>query len=137
MTTVAGCTEDGTTLGRTDAPMASTPPGSDEAPTDAAPTDTGQDAADPAGDGAAAFVATVRDRLPEIAADRRDEEISGIAVQACAELAAGRPADRIVSATRSLGTLDAEATDQATARELIKLAIDKVCLDQAKRVDQF
>ena len=85
----------------------------------------------------AAFVAAVRDRLPEIAADRRDEEIGDVARQACAGLAAGTDADRIVAGTRSLGTLDAEATDQATARELVKLAIDTVCPGQAGRVDEF
>jgi len=29
------------------------------------------------------------------------------------------------------------ATDDATARELVKLAIDTTCLDQASRVDEF
>lgn len=84
-----------------------------------------------------AFVATVRDKLPEIALDRRDEEISTVAGQACADLAAGDDADHVVARTRSLGTTDAEATDQATARELIRLAIDTVCPDQDRRVDEF
>jgi hypothetical protein len=43
----------------------------------------------------------------------------------------------VIAETRTLGTADAEATDEATARELVKLAIDTVCLDQAKRVDEF
>jgi hypothetical protein len=85
----------------------------------------------------AGFVAVVREKLPEIAADRRDEEIQAIADDACAGLAAGKKADDIVATTRSLGTLDAEATDQATARELIKLAIDTTCLGQRDRVDEF
>jgi hypothetical protein len=42
-----------------------------------------------------------------------------------------------VAETRSLGTPDAEATDQATARELVKLAIDTTCPDQDRRVDEF
>ena len=84
-----------------------------------------------------AFVAAVRRALPEVAADRRDEEIAAIAEQACSALAGGGDADTVVAHTRTLGTLDAEATDQATARELIKLAIDTVCPGQDRRVDEF
>src|SRR4051794_18064417 len=84
----------------------------------------------PAGGGLAAFVRVVQARTPEIALDRRDEEIEAIAQQACASLAAGKKAGALVAETRTLGTADAEATDQATARELIKLAIDTVCPDQ-------
>ena len=91
----------------------------------------------PTGGGLAAFVRVVQSRTPEIALDRRDEEIEAIAQQACASLAAGTDADALVAETRSLGTADAEATDQATARELIKLAIDTVCPDQRDRVDEF
>jgi hypothetical protein len=94
-----------------------------------APEDTGS--------GLAGFVAVVRSRVPEVALDRRDEEIAAVAQQACASLAAGTSADALVAETRSLGTADAEATDQATARELIKLAIDTVCPDQRDRVDEF
>jgi hypothetical protein len=94
-----------------------------------APENTGGDLA--------GFVAVVRSRVPEVALDRRDEEIAAVAQQACASLAAGTSADALVGETRSLGTADAEATDQATARELIKLAIDTVCLDQRDRVDEF
>jgi hypothetical protein len=89
------------------------------------------------GGGLAGFVAVVRSRVPEVTLDRRDEEIEAVAQQACASLAAGKSADAIVDETRSLGTADAEATDQATARELVKLAIDTVCLDQRDRVDEF
>jgi Protein of unknown function (DUF732) len=85
----------------------------------------------------AGFVEVVRGKVPEVAVDRRDQEIQAIADSACADLAAGKEADDIVADTRSLGTLDAEATDQATARELIKLAIDTTCPEQAKRVDEF
>jgi hypothetical protein len=92
----------------------------------------------PAGAGGSArFVAVVRDKLPDVAADRRDEEIGLIAEEACAGLSGGKSADEVVAQARTLGTLDAEATDHATARELIKLAIDAVCPDQAKRVDDF
>jgi hypothetical protein len=89
------------------------------------------------GTGLDRFVAVVRAKVPEVAVDRRDEEIEAVAQQACASLAAGRAAGAVVAETRSLGTADVEATDQATARELIKLAIDTVCPAQAKRVDEF
>jgi hypothetical protein len=83
------------------------------------------------------FVDVVQSRLPEVAADRRAEEIEAIATRACASLADGTDAETIVAETRSLGTLDAEAADHATARELVKLAIDTICPDQAARVDEF
>lgn len=84
-----------------------------------------------------AFVAAVRQALPEVAADRRDEEVAAVADQACSALAGGEDADAVVTRTRTLGTLDAEATDQATARELIKLAIDTVCPGQDPRAGEF
>ncbi|HET6529205.1 MAG TPA: hypothetical protein VFH03_01110 [Actinoplanes sp.] len=83
------------------------------------------------------FVDVVRSRLPEVAVDRRDEEIQSIADRACTALSGGADADTIVTEARALGTLDAEATDQATARELIKVAIDTTCPDQDRRVDEF
>jgi hypothetical protein len=89
------------------------------------------------GAGADRFVSVVRAQLPEVAADRRDEEIAAVAEQACTSLAAGDEADAVVAGTRSLGTLDAEAVDEATARELVKLAIDTVCPGQNRRVDEF
>jgi Protein of unknown function (DUF732) len=98
---------------------------------------TGHTSAGSGDAGLDAFVAVVRSRVPEVAADRRDEEIEAVARQACASLAAGKDADALVAETRALGTLDAEATDQATARELIKLAIDTVCPAQKDRVDEF
>ncbi|GIE82083.1 hypothetical protein Aph02nite_80330 [Actinoplanes philippinensis] len=79
----------------------------------------------------------VRAQLADIAAGRQDAEIQAIADTACAALAAGNSTDEIVDTTRTLGTLDAEATDHATARELIKLAIDTTCLNQRARVDEF
>ncbi|WP_433789820.1 hypothetical protein [Actinoplanes sp. CA-252034] len=86
---------------------------------------------------AGAFVRVVRAQLADIAAGRADAEIQAIADNACAGLADGRSTDEIVDTTRTLGTLDAEATDHATARELIKLAIDTTCFDQRARVDEF
>ena len=87
--------------------------------------------------GTAEFVRVVRARVPEVAAGRTTAEIAAIATAACKALRAGRSADAVQAQARSLGTLDAEATDDATARELVKLAIDTTCLDQARRVDQF
>jgi hypothetical protein len=82
-------------------------------------------------------VRVVRARVPDVAAGRSTAEIAGIATTACRSLRGGRPAEQIAAEARSLGTLDAEATDDATARELVKLAIDTTCLDQARRVDEF
>jgi hypothetical protein len=72
-----------------------------------------------------------------VAQGRGDAQIGAIGATACAALKARRPAGDVVALTRSLGTLDAEAIDEATARELVKLAIDTVCPDQAARVDEF
>jgi len=87
--------------------------------------------------GIAGFVAIVQARMPEIAVDRRDEEIAAIAERACAALADAAEADAIVADTRTLGTGDARATNRHTARKLIKLAIDTVCPDQDRRIDEF
>jgi hypothetical protein len=132
--TLAGCGDDqppAAAVPSSATPSSATPP--------SAPPPSGAPGADPAEDGAgsAAFVAAVRAALPQTTADRRDEEIALIAEQACAGLSAGLTADQVVAETRTLGTEDAEATDEATARELIKLAIDKACLDQAARADDF
>ncbi len=89
------------------------------------------------GGGTVEFVRVVRSRVPEVAAGRTTAEIAAIATTACRSLRAGRAADAVQAEARSLGTLDAEATDDATARELVKLAIDTTCLDQASRVDEF
>jgi hypothetical protein len=83
------------------------------------------------------FPRVVRDRMPEIAEGRNDTELQAIADTACDGLAAKTSADAIVGVTRTLGTLDAEATDHATARELVKLAIDTTCFEQRGRVDEF
>ena len=112
--------------------------GDDPEPATTAPAEQSAQSATTAPAAASAgFAEVVRDRVPEIAVDRRDEEIQAIADQACADLAGGEDADAVVAGTRTLGTSDAEATDQATARELIKLAIDTTCPDQDRRVDEF
>ena len=128
--TLTGCADDGTE------PVTSTPPPAAEA-TAAAVTPAVPDTAASATGRVSGFVAVVRDKVPEVAAGRSDAEIQAVADAACADLAAGKDGDAIVDSTRALGTVDAEATDHVTARELIKLAIDTTCLDQARRVDEF
>jgi hypothetical protein len=144
--TTAGC---GTDSEPVTAPPGVTPPASaavaSAAPSaDPEPDASGEveavdpdDAPDDDVAGTAGFVAVVRSTLPAVATDRRDEEITLIAEAACGGLAGGLTADQLVAETRSLGTEDASATDQATARELIKLAIDKVCPEEKKRVTEF
>lgn len=77
------------------------------------------------------FVAAVQNRLPEVAVDHRDEEIAAIAGQACTSLAAGAGARTIVAGTERFGT------DEATAHKLIRMAIDNVCPDQDRRIEEF
>jgi hypothetical protein len=91
----------------------------------------------PGAEGMQRFVSTVKSQVPEAAKGRSDAEIAGVGLQACTLLKSGRPASEITARTRSLGTLDAEAVDEATARELVKLAIDTMCIDQKSRVDEF
>lgn len=74
-----------------------------------------------------AFVAAVRDRLPIVAADRRDEEIEDIGRQICAARAARKPTGTVVAYARTLGTPDPDATDQASASELVRLADGTLC----------
>ncbi|MEV4704220.1 hypothetical protein [Actinoplanes sp. NPDC049316] len=121
---VGGCDDATTPQATAPAPAATTPASEPAATTRAA---SGPDA----------FVAGVRGNLPEVAKDRPDDEIAAVAARACTGLGKGDDADAIVTQTRTLGTADAEAIDQATARELIKLAIDTVCPDQDRRVDEF
>jgi len=59
------------------------------------------------------FVSVVRAQLPDIAHGRTDDEILAVARQACQDLSAGTPGDDVVAHAQTLGTLDAEATDQA------------------------
>jgi hypothetical protein len=122
------------------ATAATTPETTAPATTAASPapaTRTAPPAAPTGAGGAAEFVSVVRRSVPDVAAGRTDGEIAGVAATACRGLADGVPADDVTAAAQSLGTLDAGATDQATARELVKLAIDTVCPGQAARVDEF
>jgi hypothetical protein len=120
------------TIDETGPPAAvpSDPPSSSSPEHTAAPVESAASSPDP-------FVSVVRAELPDVAGDRSDGEIANLAAATCADLAAGTDAETILATTRSLGTIDAEATDAATARELVKLAIDTVCPDQAGRVDEF
>ncbi len=83
------------------------------------------------------FVATVRQKVPDVASGRADEEIASVAELACQGLAAGTTPDQLVALVQTLGTLDTEATDQATARELVKLALDTSCPEHSAKVDDF
>jgi uncharacterized membrane protein len=109
-------------------------------PTSTSASPTPEPSESPSTDASAAareFVAAVREKVPEITKDRTDEEIAALGLLACQGLSSGQTADQLVAAAQSLGTLDATATDPATARELLKLAIDTTCPDQAGRVDEF
>jgi hypothetical protein len=77
---------------------------------------------------ARSFVPAVRERLPEVAVDRRDEEIQAIADRACAALAGDQEAAEVLAATESRS---------ATARQLVRLAIDTTCPDQDRRIGEF
>jgi hypothetical protein len=78
------------------------------------------------------FVAGVRTRVPEVALDRRDEEIEEIAQQACAGLKGGKTAAAVVAQAAKLA-----GVDKPPAAELIKLAIDTVCPNQQDRAGEF
>lgn len=88
------------------------------------------------GDGSA-FVRVVRDRLPEVAAGRTDEQLADLAFDACEGLSEGRPATDVLTRMRSLGDPPQPRGDEVTGRELVKLAIDETCPDQAPRVTEF
>ena len=83
------------------------------------------------------FVATVQKRMPEVVADRRDEELEAVAEQSCALLASGTDAKTITAVARTLGTGDPDATDRSTARRLVELSIVTVCPDQRARAHEF
>jgi len=130
---LSGCDDGGSTA--TPSPTVSAAP--TQSPTTVAPTTEAAGTTPPAAGAAAEFVAVVRRELADVAAGRTDAELASVATTACQGLADGTSADDVTAAAQSLGTLDAEATDQATARELVKLAIDTVCPAQATRVDEF
>jgi hypothetical protein len=78
------------------------------------------------------FVADVRSQVPQVAVDRRDEEIEEIAQQACPSLEADKKAAAVVTEVEEMA-----GVDKATADKLIKLAIETVCPAQHGRADEF
>ena len=133
---LVGCSADGDV----EAGDASPTPTPTSSSATATPEDSPSEEASPSTDASAAareFVAAVREKVPEITTDRTDEEIAAIGLLACQGLSSGQTAEQLIAVAQSLGTLDATATDPATARELVKLAIDTTCPDQAGRVDEF
>jgi Protein of unknown function (DUF732) len=67
------------------------------------------------------FVAAVQQKLPDVALDRRDEEVEDLGQQACAALGAGR------SATAAAGEVADEGVTPAAARALVGLARADLC----------
>jgi uncharacterized protein DUF732 len=67
------------------------------------------------------FVAAVQRRLPEVALDRRDEEVEDLGEQACDALKGGR------SATAAAGGVVEQGVTPADARMLVGLARDNLC----------
>jgi hypothetical protein len=97
----------------------------------AAPRTTAARKASGKSGGVSGFVAVVQDELPEVAVDHREEELAGLAQQACSALAAGKDAGAVVAGTERFGT------GEADAHRLIKLAITTVCPDQDRRLGEF
>jgi hypothetical protein len=122
---VAGCGAPGTKPAPAPVPASPAPPVHDA--TNAGTGNRGLDG----------FVATVQERMPTVAADRRDEELEAVAEQTCALLASGTDAKTIAAVARTLGTSDPQATDRATADRLVKLSITEVCPAQKARAAEF
>jgi hypothetical protein len=74
-----------------------------------------------AGTGLDRFVAAVQARLPDVALDRRDEEVEELGRQACTALAAGKKTASVAGELRNLGV------GEADARELVALAKGTAC----------
>jgi len=67
------------------------------------------------------FVAAVQRKLPDVALDRRDEEVEDLGEQACAALGHGR------SATAVTDEVAAQGVTPADAKMLVGLARDNLC----------
>ncbi len=67
------------------------------------------------------FVAAVQRKLPEVALDRRDEELEDLGEQACGALKGGR------GATSATGAVVDQGVSPADARTLVGLAKDTLC----------
>ena len=97
-------------------PPESAPPAANAAPVEEPlPTRTS------AGTGLDRFVAAVQAKLPDVALDRRDEEIEELGRQACTALAAGKKPASVAGELRSLGVAEADAG------KLIALAKNTAC----------
>jgi hypothetical protein len=68
-----------------------------------------------------AFVAAVQRELPDVALDRRDEEVEDLGQEACQGLAAGKK-DAVVA-----GEISAEGVAPPDARKLVTLARTTAC----------
>ncbi|MFD0524880.1 DUF732 domain-containing protein [Paractinoplanes durhamensis] len=87
--------------------------------------------AEPAGAGSGSpgldrFVAAVQKQLPEVALDRRDEEVEQLGQQACDALAAGR------KATAVAGELSEQGVTSTDAGKLVALAGSTMCESRPK-----
>lgn len=67
------------------------------------------------------FVAAVQRKLPEVALDRRDDEVEDLGERACEALGAGR------SATAAAGEVAEQGVTPSDARALVGLARDDLC----------
>lgn len=67
------------------------------------------------------FVTAVQRKLPQVALDRRDEEVQDLGNQACAALGSGR------SATDAAGVVAEQGVAPSDARALVGLAKDDLC----------
>lgn len=68
-----------------------------------------------------AFVAAVQRELPDVALDRRDEEVEELGQQACQALAAGKKDGDVA------GEISAEGVTAPDARKLVTLARSTAC----------
>lgn len=87
-----------------------------DAPTTAAPDPTTV----PEG-GIDRFVMLVREKLPTVAVDRRDEEVAALVEETCDGLAAGREKTAVISSIRQQGLAAPDA------RALVDLVKDSAC----------
>ena len=95
---------------------ARTPRPAGDAPAQAAPAGAGSGDA-----GLDRFVAAVQTQLPQIALDRRDEEVEALGVRACESLAAGHRAAAVA------GGMRAEGVAAADVDRLVALARSTAC----------
>ena len=75
------------------------------------------------------FVAAVQQHLPDVALDRRDEEVEALGQEACAGLRAGK------TDTAVAGEIGAEDVTPADARKLVTLARSTACPGRPKVAD--